>query len=124
LYLSYKFFSYDRHDRYNDMESKHDVDGSKNVVLKFNFTFLQSFFNYSKSLWLKNVSCTILELNWNQRLGHRKATLNINFVIIIFMLTSSTQLQNRSFCVVERTRMHVQSVQNYYFSLSNNYAKL
>ena len=42
----------------------------------------------------------ILELNWNQRLGHKKSKLNICHHI----LTSSTQLQNRSFHVVERTR--------------------
>ena len=35
--------------------SRHDVDGSKNVIWKCNFAFLQSFFNYSKSLCLKNV---------------------------------------------------------------------
>ena len=43
---------------------------------------------------------TILELNWNQRLGHKKTKLNIRHD----MLTSSTQLQNRSFHVLERTR--------------------
>ena len=43
---------------------------------------------------------SILELNWNQRLGHKKTKLNICH----HMLTSSTQLQNRSFHVVERTR--------------------
>ena len=43
---------------------------------------------------------TILELNWNQRLRHKKTKLNICH----HMLTSSTQLQNRSFHVVERTR--------------------
>ena len=43
---------------------------------------------------------TILELNWNQRLGHKKT----NFNICHHMLTSSTQLQNWSFHVVERTR--------------------
>ena len=43
---------------------------------------------------------TILELNWNQRLGHKKTKLNICH----HMLTSSKQLQNRSFDVVERTR--------------------
>ena len=43
---------------------------------------------------------TILELNWNQRLGHNKTKLNICH----HMLTSSTQLQNKSFHVVERTR--------------------
>ena len=43
---------------------------------------------------------TVLELNWNQRLGHKKTKLNI----CDHMLTSSAQLQNRSFHVVERTR--------------------
>ena len=43
---------------------------------------------------------TILELNWNQRLGHKKTNLNICH----HMLSSSTRLQNRSFHVVERTR--------------------
>ena len=43
---------------------------------------------------------TILELNWNQRLGHKKTKLNICH----HMLSSSTQLQNKSFHVVERTR--------------------
>ena len=43
---------------------------------------------------------TILELNWNQRLGHKKTKLNICH----HMLTSSTQLQSSSFHVVERTR--------------------
>ena len=42
----------------------------------------------------------ILELNWNQRLGHKKSKINICH----HMLTSPTQLQNRSFHVVERTR--------------------
>ena len=43
---------------------------------------------------------TILELNWNQHLGHKKIKLNLCH----HMLTSSTQLQNRSIHVVERTR--------------------
>ena len=42
----------------------------------------------------------VLELIWNQRLGHKKTKLKICH----HMLTSSTQLQNRSFHVVERTR--------------------
>ena len=50
---------------------------------------------------LEKCILTILELNWNQRLGHEKTKLNICH----HMLTSSTQLQNRSFHVVERTRM-------------------
>jgi len=50
---------------------------------------------------LEKCKLTILELNWNQRLGHKKTKLNICH----HMLTLSTQLQNRSFHVVERTRM-------------------
>ena len=41
--------------------SKHDVDDSENLILKCNFPFLQSFFNYSKSLRLQNV----FKLSWN-----------------------------------------------------------
>ena len=43
---------------------------------------------------------TFLELIWNQRLGRKKTKLNMSQ----HMLTSSTQLKNRSFHVVERTR--------------------
>ena len=53
-----------------------------------------------RSLMLEKCVLTILELNWNQRLGHKKTNLNICH----HMLTSSTQLQNSSFHVVERTR--------------------
>ena len=49
---------------------------------------------------LEKCVLTVLESNWNKRLGHKKTKLNICH----HMLTSSTQLQNRSFHVVERTR--------------------
>ena len=49
---------------------------------------------------LEKCVLTILELNWNQRFEHKKINLNICHR----MLTSSTQLQNRSFQVEERTR--------------------
>ena len=49
---------------------------------------------------LKKWVLTVLELNWNKRLGHKKTKLSI----CSHMLTSSTQLQNKSFHVVERTR--------------------
>ena len=49
---------------------------------------------------LEKCVLTVLELNWNQRLGHKKTKLNICH----HMLALSTQLQNRSFDVVERTR--------------------
>ena len=52
------------------------------------------------SLLLEKFVLTILGLNMNQRLGHKKTKINICHL----MLTSSTQLQNRSFRVVERTR--------------------
>ena len=57
-------------------------------------------FQLFKVVMLEKCVLTILELNWNQRLGHKKTKLNICHR----MLTSSTQLQNRSFHVVERTR--------------------
>ena len=46
---------------------------------------------------------TILELNWNQRLGHKKTKLKICH----HMLTSSTQLQNRSFSSRRRKNENV-----------------
>ena len=50
---------------------------------------------------LENCVLIILKLNWNHLgLGHKKTKINI----CDHMLTSSTQLQNRSFHVVERTR--------------------
>ena len=49
---------------------------------------------------LEKCVLTILELNWNQRLGHKKTKLNICH----HTLALSTQLQNGSFHVVERTR--------------------
>ena len=52
--------------------------------------FLQSFFDYSKSLCLKNSKSLCLK-NWNQRLGLKETKLNICH----HMLTSSPQLQNR-----------------------------
>ena len=54
---------------------------------------------------LKKCVLTVLELNWNQRLGHKKTKLNICYD----MLTSSTQLQNRSYHVLERTRTRTTS---------------
>ena len=51
--------------------SKHNVDGSENVIWKCHFEFPQSSFNYSKSLAWK-CALTILELNWKQRLGQNK----------------------------------------------------
>ena len=57
-------------------------------------------FQLFRLIMLEKCVLTILELNWNQRLGHKTTKLNICH----HMLTSSTQLQNRSFHVVERTR--------------------
>ena len=69
---------------------KYHVEGECNVV------FLQSFLNYSKSLCLQK----ILELNWNQRFRDKKTKLNPCH----HMLMSYSQLENRAFHVVERTR--------------------
>ena len=49
---------------------------------------------------LEKCVLSILELNRNQRLGHKKTKLNI----CQHMLTYYTQLQNRSFHVEERAR--------------------
>ena len=70
--------------------SKHDVDESAFAII----------FQLFKLFMLEKCVLAILELNWNQRLGNKKTKLNICHR----MLTSSTQLQNRSFHVVERKR--------------------
>ena len=57
-------------------------------------------FQVFKVIMLEKCVLTIRELNWNQRLGHKRTKLNI----CPYMLTLSTQLQNRSFHHVERTR--------------------
>ena len=85
--------------------SKHDVDGAENwksgnVTSRLcnNFSFIQ--------VVLEKCVLTILELNWNQRLGDKKTKLNICH----HMLTSCTQLQK--FHVVERTRTSTKCEKN------------
>ena len=56
---------------------------------------------FFKVTMLTKCVLTILELNWNQRFRAKKTKFNICHTD---MLTLSTQLQNRSFHVVERTR--------------------
>ena len=57
-------------------------------------------FQLFKLIMLVKWVLTILELNWNKRLGHEKTKLSICH----HTFTSSTHLQNWSFHVVERTR--------------------
>ena len=56
-------------------------------------------FQLFRVIMLAKFVTTILESNWNQRLGHKRTKLNIRH----HMPTSSTQPQNRLFHVVERT---------------------
>ena len=75
-----------------------------------NHFFLQSFpsflpliiFQLFRVIMFQKCVLTILELNWNQRQGHKKTKLNICH----HMLLSSklNNCKNRSFHVVERTR--------------------
>ena len=73
---------------------KHDVDGSENVIWKCNIAELFKVSTVAKCV------LTIQELNSNQRFRDKKTKLNICHHV----LTSSSQLQNRTFHVVERTR--------------------
>ena len=68
--------------------------------LKMSLRVSAIIFQLFKVIMFEKCVLTILELNWNQRLGHKKRKWNICH----HMLTSSKQLQNRSFHVVERTR--------------------
>ena len=56
-------------------------------------------FQLFKVIMPEKCALTILELNWNQRLGQDKICHSCHH-----MLTSSTHLQKRSFHVIERTR--------------------
>ena len=66
--------------------------------LKMSLRVFAIIFQLLKVVMFQKCVLTILELNWNQRLGHKKTKLKICH----HMLSSSTQLQNRSFHVVER----------------------
>ena len=68
--------------------------------LKMSLRVSAIIFQIFKVMMLQNHVLTILALNWNLRYGHKKTKLNICH----HMPTSSTQLQNRSFHVVERAR--------------------
>ena len=80
--------------------SKHDFDRGENVNLKISPRVSAIIFQLFKVIMFQKAVLTFLELNWNERQGHNKTKLSI----CCHMLTSSTQLQNRSFHVVERTR--------------------
>ena len=68
--------------------------------LKIKLRVSAMIFQLFKVILVEKCALTILELNWNQRLGHKKTKLSICH----HMLTSSIQLQKRSFHDVERTR--------------------
>ena len=65
--------------------------------LKMSIRVSAIIFQLFKVIMLEKCALTILQLNWNQRLGQDKD-------ICLHMLTSSTQLQKRSFHVIERKR--------------------
>ena len=86
------------------------------------FSIIQSYYaNLAKC-----VPITILELNWKYSLRDKKAKLNICHHMLTYL---STQLQNRSFHLMERTRMSAkcQKMKNagskhakvFFFALSN-----
>ena len=64
------------------------------------FRVSASTFQLFKVIMPEKCALTILELNWNQRLGQDK----IEHLSSYAHVTSSTQLQKRSFHVIERTR--------------------
>ena len=83
---------------------------------EFYFRVAKQYFTNELGEWEKmffaNCVLTILELNWNQRFRDKKKKLNICH----HMLTSSTQLQNRSFHVLERTRTSTKCIKNKKFT--------
>ena len=80
--------------------SKYDVDESE-VTSSENVTRVSAIISQLlKVIMLAKCVLTSLELNWDQRFRNKKTKLNICHNT----LTSSTQLQNRSFHIEERTR--------------------
>ena len=73
---------------------------------------------------LEKCVLTVLELNWNKRLGHKKTKLNIchhNYADIVHTTGKqviSRRRKNENVYKMSKN-MHVQSVQKYCFSLSN-----
>ena len=79
--------------------SKDDVHNRYNVIWKRNFVsaIISQLFQVIK---LAKCVLSILELNWNEHFREKKTKLKI----CRHVLTPSTQRQNRSLHVVERTR--------------------
>ena len=75
--------------------SKLDVHGSENVIWKCRFAFLQSPFNYSKSLCLKKCALTILELNWNQRLRQDKIEHSSSYAHVVHITAKQVISRHR-----------------------------
>ena len=89
--------------------------------LKMYFAFLQSFLNYSKSFPLQSV-LTILELNWNQRFRIKHLSSYGHVVHTTAKIGHSISWKEREvYDVVQKWKVHVQSVQNYIiFFLQSN----
>ena len=81
--------------------SKHSLDRTENVSWKCNLMFLQSFLSDSKSSFLQNV----FYLSWNW-IGTSASEVRMHD-ICHHVLKWSTQLQNRSFHIIEKTRTSV-----------------
>ena len=74
--------------------SKHDVDGSENVIWKCNFSFYNHFSIIPTCYAWKCVPA-ILQLNWTQALGCKKTKLNICHHMLTGVHTTAKQVISR-----------------------------
>ena len=72
--------------------SKHDVDVGENVIRKCRFAFLRSSFSYSV-IMPEKCALTILELNWNQRLGQDRIEHSSSYAHVVH--TTAKQVISR-----------------------------
>lgn len=102
-----------------------DVDDSEDVTRKCNFAFLLSFVDYSKSFVLKTVLLTSLNSIRMNGLGITRKK-KYKFVYVRLGRPHKWKIDDLTSLIwwewlrnAQKRKIHVQSVQNYYFSLWN-----
>jgi len=105
------------------VNSQHDVDGSENVIWKCNFTIL-NYFSTIQSYCTCKICCNFpgnkLEQDlqkYADKIEHLSSRLRCPHSCKTSLFTSSRERERLK--NVQKWKVHVQSVKNYCFSLSN-----
>ena len=106
LYLSYEFFSYNRHNRYNDMETRLNDEGGNCQIISnaLDLSNPQNIFNLLITGWLSNIPTGLKLRWWYRRRGHFaklsgrewKSNASLSFLSFSFALTSSLSFKSTS----------------------------